>query len=72
MCSQWLLGAKQGEHPPPPGSDGDDAAVAGIFAAKGRPANHPLIVHVTAQGPGPPSPSPVHLAGKAGRADPPL
>eukprot|EP00667_Euglena_gracilis_P023945 EG_transcript_27266 len=25
----------------------DDAAVAGIFAAKGRPANHPLIVHVT-------------------------
>jgi L-threonylcarbamoyladenylate synthase len=25
----------------------DDAAVAKIFAAKGRPANHPLIVHVT-------------------------
>jgi L-threonylcarbamoyladenylate synthase len=25
----------------------DDAAVAGIFAAKGRPADHPLIVHVT-------------------------
>ena len=24
-----------------------DAAVAGIFAAKGRPADHPLIVHVT-------------------------
>ncbi len=24
----------------------DDAAVAGIFAAKGRPADHPLIVHV--------------------------
>jgi L-threonylcarbamoyladenylate synthase len=24
----------------------DDAAVAKIFAAKGRPANHPLIVHV--------------------------
>ena len=24
----------------------NDAAVAGIFAAKGRPANHPLIVHV--------------------------
>jgi len=24
----------------------DDAAVAGIFAAKGRPSNHPLIVHV--------------------------
>ena len=24
----------------------DDAAVARIFAAKGRPANHPLIVHV--------------------------
>ena len=23
-----------------------DAAVAQIFAAKGRPANHPLIVHV--------------------------
>lgn len=23
-----------------------DDAVAGIFAAKGRPANHPLIVHV--------------------------
>ncbi|MEY4712652.1 MAG: hypothetical protein RIS88_2102 [Pseudomonadota bacterium] len=26
---------------------GSDAAVAGIFAAKGRPADHPLIVHVT-------------------------
>lgn len=26
----------------------DDAAVAGIFAAKGRPADHPLIVHVSA------------------------
>ena len=26
----------------------DDAAVAGIFAAKGRPSNHPLIVHVAA------------------------
>ena len=26
----------------------DDAAVAGIFAAKGRPADHPLIVHVAA------------------------
>jgi L-threonylcarbamoyladenylate synthase len=25
---------------------GNDAAVAGIFAAKGRPADHPLIVHV--------------------------
>ena len=25
---------------------GNDAAVAKIFAAKGRPANHPLIVHV--------------------------
>ena len=25
---------------------GSDAAVARIFAAKGRPANHPLIVHV--------------------------
>ena len=25
---------------------GQDAAVAGIFAAKGRPADHPLIVHV--------------------------
>ena len=24
----------------------DDAAVAGIFSAKGRPADHPLIVHV--------------------------
>ncbi|HEX7686491.1 MAG TPA: Sua5/YciO/YrdC/YwlC family protein, partial [Burkholderiaceae bacterium] len=24
----------------------DDAAVAKIFAAKGRPADHPLIVHV--------------------------
>ena len=24
----------------------DDAAVAKIFHAKGRPANHPLIVHV--------------------------
>lgn len=30
---------------------GNDAAVAKIFAAKGRPANHPLIVHVaSAQG----------------------
>jgi L-threonylcarbamoyladenylate synthase len=27
---------------------GSDAAVAGIFAAKGRPADHPLIVHVPA------------------------
>ena len=26
---------------------GSDGAVAGIFAAKGRPADHPLIVHVT-------------------------
>jgi L-threonylcarbamoyladenylate synthase len=26
---------------------GNDAAVAKIFAAKGRPSNHPLIVHVT-------------------------
>ena len=25
----------------------DDAAVAAIFAAKGRPSEHPLIVHVT-------------------------
>ena len=25
-----------------------DAAVAGIFAAKGRPSDHPLIVHVAA------------------------
>lgn len=25
----------------------DDAAVAGIFAAKGRPSDHPLIVHVS-------------------------
>ncbi|MCW7539090.1 L-threonylcarbamoyladenylate synthase [Aquabacterium sp. A7-Y] len=25
---------------------GDDAAVRGIFAAKGRPADHPLIVHL--------------------------
>jgi L-threonylcarbamoyladenylate synthase len=25
----------------------DDQAVAGIFAAKGRPSNHPLIVHVS-------------------------
>ena len=25
---------------------GNDAAVRGIFAAKGRPADHPLIVHV--------------------------
>ncbi len=25
-----------------------DTAVAGIFAAKGRPADHPLIVHVAA------------------------
>lgn len=28
---------------------GNDAAVAQIFAAKGRPADHPLIVHVSAQ-----------------------
>ena len=29
------------------GADADnDAAVAQIFAAKGRPADHPLIVHV--------------------------
>lgn len=27
---------------------GSDAAVAGIFAAKGRPSDHPLIVHVPA------------------------
>ena len=27
---------------------GNDAAVAGIFEAKGRPSNHPLIVHVVA------------------------
>lgn len=27
---------------------GSDAAVAGIFSAKGRPADHPLIVHVAA------------------------
>ncbi len=27
----------------------DDAAVAGIFAAKGRPADHPLIVHVASR-----------------------
>jgi L-threonylcarbamoyladenylate synthase len=26
---------------------GNDAAVAGIFAAKGRPSDHPLIVHVS-------------------------
>ena len=32
------------------GADADnDAAVASIFAAKGRPADHPLIVHVSAQ-----------------------
>lgn len=29
------------------GDAGNDAAVAGIFAAKGRPGDHPLIVHVT-------------------------
>ena len=28
---------------------GSDAAVAGIFAAKGRPSDHPLIVHVTSE-----------------------
>ena len=28
---------------------GSDAAVAKIFAAKGRPADHPLIVHVSSQ-----------------------
>src|SRR5689334_2771294 len=27
---------------------GSDAAVAGIFSAKGRPSDHPLIVHVPA------------------------
>jgi L-threonylcarbamoyladenylate synthase len=27
---------------------GNDAAVAGIFSAKGRPSDHPLIVHVAA------------------------
>ena len=32
------------------GADADNAsAVAAIFAAKGRPADHPLIVHVSAQ-----------------------
>ena len=29
-------------------SASNDAAVAGIFQAKGRPADHPLIVHVAA------------------------
>ncbi len=29
-----------------------DAAVGGIFAAKGRPSDHPLIVHVAAGAPG--------------------
>jgi L-threonylcarbamoyladenylate synthase len=29
---------------------GSDAAVAKIFAAKGRPSDHPLIVHVTGSG----------------------
>jgi L-threonylcarbamoyladenylate synthase len=33
----------------------NDAAVAKIFAAKGRPADHPLIVHVSAQGGGLPA-----------------
>ena len=32
-----------------------DAAVAQIFVAKGRPADHPLIVHVSAQGGGLPA-----------------
>jgi L-threonylcarbamoyladenylate synthase len=32
-----------------------DAAVAKIFVAKGRPADHPLIVHVSAQGGGLPA-----------------
>ena len=32
-----------------------DAAVAQIFVAKGRPADHPLIVHVSAQGGGMPA-----------------
>ena len=31
---------------------GNDAAVAGIFAAKGRPSDHPLIVHLAPGGPG--------------------
>jgi L-threonylcarbamoyladenylate synthase len=35
------------------GADADnDAAVAGIFAAKGRPSDHPLIVHVDDTGKG--------------------
>lgn len=33
----------------------NDAAVAKIFAAKGRPADHPLIVHISAQGGGLPA-----------------
>jgi L-threonylcarbamoyladenylate synthase len=34
----------------------NDAAVAQIFAAKGRPANHPLIVHVADAPPSPAMP----------------
>jgi L-threonylcarbamoyladenylate synthase len=30
----------------------NDAAVAKIFAAKGRPSDHPLIVHIAPEGPG--------------------
>ena len=33
---------------------GNDAAVASIFAAKGRPSDHPLIVHVDDRGQGAP------------------
>ena len=37
------------------GADADnDAAVAKIFSAKGRPSDHPLIVHVPDTGPGAP------------------
>jgi hypothetical protein len=36
----------------------DDAAVARIFAAKGRPADHPLIVHVADAAGGPASSRP--------------
>ena len=50
-AARRLAAGVRGASPPPPGSGrgarpDDDAAVARIYAAKGRPADHPLIVHV--------------------------
>ncbi len=41
---------------------GSDAAVAKIFAAKGRPSDHPLIVHVAPGSPGQVPPAVHHFA----------